>query len=714
MSDFILELYSEEIPAKMQKNALENFDKIVNEVLKKSNLNFQQDDLKTFISANRLVISLKNIQDFQLQQSQRKIGPKIDSDTKSIEGFAKSMGLSSASDLKIHDGFYVFEKPQSKTPTEEIIKLALPTILLKMQNIWTKTMVYNVANDLKFKWIRPIRAILALYNDKIIDFSFAHLKSSNKTFGKNLQIIEIKNASTYQEVMQENHIIIDQFCRKEIISNQIAKILKEKQITINVNFFQSNFFEELVGLADNPTVLVGKIDNIFLELPHQALNITLQHNQKYICTNDYDGNFSPYFLFICNCEVGEHNQEKIIRDNEKIMRARLNDLKFFIEEDLKKPLINFKENLVNVIQHQKIGNMADKILRFKEMAKFLSVFIPHCDINLIDRAVDLSKADLCTKAVAEMPELQGYFGSFYAKKQLENHKIIEAIYEHYLPIGANSEVAKNALGVALSISDKIDNIVGFFLVKEIPTSSRDPYALRRCALGIIRTSHQHNIAFPIRILVERSLKTFPPKMLKNYLSPNKKDFFILKKNLIEEIVKFIIERLKIYLKEQENIRSDILQMVLNDYIDNLDKHKMVDVLYLIKKIKFLNEFINNENNKNLINLYKRSANILAIEENKDKKIYQGRPSILGFKSKYERLLYRRIKQVSRPFYKLVSKAEFEKALALLAIIETPLTHFFDHIVVNDIDNNTRENRLILLAQIREIFNDIGNLSKIEL
>ncbi|MFM8185814.1 MAG: DALR anticodon-binding domain-containing protein, partial [Alphaproteobacteria bacterium] len=182
----------------------------------------------------------------------------------------------------------------------------------------------------------------------------------------------------------------------------------------------------------------------------------------------------------------------------------------------------------------------------------------------------------------------------------------------------------------------------------------------------------------------------------------------------EEIVKFIIERLKIYLKEQENVRPDILQMVLNDYIDNLDKHKMVDILYLIKKIKFLNDFIENPSNKNLINLYKRSANILAIEENKDKKIYSGRPSILGFKSKYERLLYRRIKQVSKPFHKLVSKAEFEKALALLAVIEAPLAHFFDHIVVNDVDENTRENRLILLSQIRELFNDIGNLSKIEL
>jgi glycyl-tRNA synthetase beta chain len=476
------------------------------------------------------------------------------------------------------------------------------------------------------------------------------------------------------------------------------------------NFEKSNFLDELVGLCESPEVLVGEIDNKFLELPSEALILTLQYNQKYICCSDFDGKFSSKFLFVVDCEINENNVKKIIADNEKIMRARLTDLEFFVEEDLKNHLSDYLIKLQKIIYHQKIGTMLEKVERLKEMAKFLSIFVPHCEIGLIDRAVDLSKADLATKAVAELPELQGRFGSFYATKQLENHKIADAIYEHYLPDGANSPTAQSPLGITMAIADKIDTIVGFFLVNEKPTSSKDPFALRRCALGIIRTSHQHNIAFPIRILVERSLKSYPLKLLKKHISKNKKEFFELKRNLIEEIVRFIVERLKIYLKEQEQVRQDVLNVVMNAYLESLESHKSVDILYLIKKIKFLDNFLSSDNHKKLIELYKRSTNILAIEEKKDNKKYRGRPSVLGFKSKYERLLYRRIKQISRDFYKFITKAEFEKAFALLAVIEAPLDHFFEHVVVNDVDNYARENRLILLAMIRDLFHEVGDLS----
>ena len=447
-------------------------------------------------------------------------------------------------------------------------------------------------------------------------------------------------------------------------------------------------------------------------MPNDALVLTLQSNQKYICCKDFDGKFSSKFLFVVDCEINEKNVKKIIADNEKIMRARLADLEFFIDEDLKHHLSDYVVKLQKIIYHQKIGTIFEKVERLKEMAKFLSIFVPHCEIGLIERSVDLAKADLATKAVAELPELQGRFGSFYASKQLENHKIVEAIYEHYLPDGASSPTAKSPLGITLAIADKIDTLVGFFLVDEKPTSSKDPFALRRCALGIIRTSHQHNIAFPIRILVERSLKSYPPKLLKKYISTNKKDFFELKKKLIEEIVRFIVERLKVYLKDQEQVRQEVLNIVMNSYLESLESHKSVDILYLIKKIKFLDNFLSSDDNKKLIELYKRSTNILTIEEKKDGKKYRGRPSVLGFKSKYEKLLYRRIKQISRDFYKFINKAEFEKAFALLAVVETPLDHFFEHVVVKDVDNYARENRLVLLAMIRDLFDEVGDLSKI--
>jgi len=715
MSDFILEIFSEEIPAKMQKTACENFYKITEEVLQKNNLSYDKNNIEVFISPKRLALIIKSLKPEQIQQSQKKVGPKINADIKAIEGFVRSNGLKSKEELDIIDDFYIFHKAESCIKTSKILELSIPTILQKMQNAWQKTMVYDVDHhNNQARWVRPLRSIIALFEDEIININFAFINSSNFTYDKFYNKIIINKSKEYINILEKNNIIVNQYTRRQSILSQINNIKEQHQLVIAENFSDSLFFEELIGLAENPTILVGKIDNQFLDLPPEALNLTLQANQKYICCYDFDKKLSPKFLFIFDGIVKPENHDKIVKDNEKIMRARLNDLQFFIEEDLKIPLINFKEKLSNIIHHQKIGTMAEKLERFREMSKFLSVFIPHCEIALIDQAVDLSKADLASKAVNEMPELQGKFGSFYALKQQYNHKIAEAIYQHYLPIGASSDSPSSPLAISLSIADKIDNIVGFFLVGEKPSSSKDPYALRRNALGIIRISHQHNIAFPIRILVERSLKTFNPRILKTYISSDKKEFFVIKKKLIEEIVGFIIERLKVYLRDQENIRQDILNVVLNEYVKNLENHKTVDILYLIKKIKFLNFFVGDPKHFKIIELYKRSANILTIEEKKDHKIFSGRPSLLAFKSKYEKLLYNRIKKISRDFVKLITKAEFEKAFNLLAVIEGPLDHFFEHLIVNDLDPTARENRLILLSQIRKLFNEVGDFSKIEL
>jgi glycyl-tRNA synthetase beta chain len=711
MTDFVLEIFSEEIPARMQKNSAENFLKIAQEVFIKNNLNVSEDSIKVFISPRRLALILNNLNAEQRQNAQKKIGPKLDADPRAIEGFLRSTGKNKLEDLQIIDGFYVFIKPELAIKTSEIIASSLSIILQKMQNSWQKSMRYDVDQlGNQAKWIRPIRGIVAMFDNQIIDLNFAFVQAKNISFDKYGNQILINSAKEYEHILQKNNIILDHHKRKQKILQKLHNITQENYLKLPDNFEKSNFLDELVGLCESPEILVGEIDNEFLELPSEALILTLQSNQKYICCTDFDGKFSSKFLFVVDCEINENNIKKIIADNEKIMRARLTDLEFFVQEDLKNHLSDYVVKLQKIIYHQKIGTMFDKVERLKEMAKFLSIFVPHCEIGLIERAVDLSKADLATKAVAELPELQGRFGSFYATKQLENYKIADAIYEHYLPDGANSPTAQSPLGIAIAIADKIDTIVGFFLVDEKPTSSKDPFALRRCALGIIRTSHQHNIAFPIRILVERSLKSYPLKLLKKHISNNKKDFFELKRKLIEEIVRFIVERLKIYLKEQEQVRQDVLNVVMNAYLESLESHKSVDILYLIKKIKFLDNFLSNENNKKLIELYKRSTNILAIEEKKDNKKYRGRPSVLGFKSKYERLLYRRIKQISRDFYKFITKAEFEKAFALLAVIEAPLDHFFEHVVVNDVDNYARENRLILLAMIRDLFHEVGDLS----
>jgi glycyl-tRNA synthetase beta chain len=712
MSDFLLEIFSEEIPAKMQKAAAENFLQIATEVLAKNNLNLAADQIKTFITPRRLVLYIYRLDEFQISPATKRVGPKLTADKKAIEGFLRSAGLKSESELEQIDGAYVFNKPESKIKTAEILKNSIPQILNKMVNAWPKLMRFDVEGlGVQPKWIRPIRNIACMFGSEIIDVEFAGLKSNKFTFGRSFEPKEITNAAHFEEILEDDFIILNHEKRKDKMIAEIRKIKFDLELDLIDDVEKSSLFDELVGLCEWPTALVASIDAKFLDLPDEVLILTLRSNQKYLCLKKKDGALATQFIFISNAVINENNRTKIIADNEKVVRARLWDAEFFMHEDIKVPLISRVDDLKKIVFHQKLGSLFEKKDRLNSLTKFLSIFIPHCELSLAERASDLCKVDLTTKAVGELPELQGKIGSFYALQQKEDKKIVAAIYEHYLPIGQASELPQTPLGIALSIADKIDSIVGFFLADEKPTSSKDPYALRRAALGIIRISFQHNIAFPIRNLIEKSLNSYPPKLQKELFGEN---FAKSKKDLIEEIIKFFIERLKGYLKDNEKVNSDVINVVMNEYLSNLDSHKTIDILYLTKKIKFLDNFVKSSTDKNLIALYKRAANILAIEERKDGRKYDMKPSRLALRTKYEVVLNSRIKQVLKDFSKLITKGEFETAFKLLHVLEAPLTHFFDNVVVNDADKGARENRLLLLSQIRGLFNQVGDLSKIEI
>lgn len=714
MSDYLLEILSEEIPALMQKTAAENLLKIATEVFQKNNLSFDSTQIRTFVTPRRLTLYVYSLKDKQIAPSTKKVGPKIGADQKAIDGFLKSNGVANIEDLQKVDGAYVFIKPEVEIKTAQIIQNSLLPILNKMTVAWPKLMRWDVENEsAQPKWIRPIRNIASVFGDEIIELNFAGLKANKKTFGKNNDALELENAANYQEILKKNFVILDHVQRKQLLLDQIKKIKLDYGLEL-IDDEKSTLFEEVVGLCEWPTALVASIEQRFLELPDEVLILTLKSNQKYFCLKTLEGNLAPEFIFVTNAILNEDNRQKIIQDNEKLVRARLSDAEFFIHEDLKRPLISRLPDLEKIVFHQKLGSIRDKIYRLNSLSKFLSIFVPHCSLPLAERSADLCKVDLTTKAVAELPELQGKIGSFYALKQGEDKKVVAAIYEHYLPLGPNSELPKTALGIVLSIADKMDSIVGFFLAGEKPTSSKDPFALRRAVLGIVRIGFSHNIAFPIRILIEKSLNSYPAKLQKTLLENDKKSFYESRKYLVEEIIKFFVERLKVHLKENDQVRAEVVNVVIDEYLSDLDAHKYIDILYLAKKVKFLNQFVTDSQHKNLIELYKRTANILAIEEKKDGEKFEGKISVLALKTKYEKVLYRRTKQISADFYKLIVKGEFVAAFKLLEVLEGPLSHFFDHIVVNDKNKDMRRNRLNLLSQIRALFNEIGDLSKIEI
>lgn len=715
MSDFVLEIYSEEIPAKMQKQAVEFFHKLAEEQFRKNHIQFVSDQLKTYINAQRMVLSLKGIEQIQKTQEVKKIGPRIDANPKAISGFLKSLGLENSDKLNQENGFFVYQNSGKEIKTCDLIKISLPVILQKMQNHWPKLMRWDVEGQvLQCKWIRPIRNIFSLFDQEIINFEFAGLKANNQIFvNYNKKIINISNARDYFDIVENNLILVDHNKRKEIILEKFKAIKARFNIEIIHDEEGSYLLDEVTGLCEMPEVLVASIEKKFLELPDEILIQTLQNNQRFFCCRNQDGSLSSIFLFVINKKNDESCYKKIISDNEKLVRARLCDAEFFVNEDLKKKLQSRIDDLKKIVFHQELGSVYDKIQRIGSLAKFIAVFVPHTDLGLIEQVTQLSKVDLTSKAVAELPELQGKIGSFYALKQNYDAKIAMAIYEHYLPIG-NSELPKTALGITLALADKIDSIVGFYLANEKPTSSKDPYALRRSVLGIVRIAIKYDLALPIRILIEKSLNCYSLKLQKKFLTNQQSNFYKNKKQLIEEIAIFLVERLRVYLKDQEGVRADVLNVVVDEYVSNIEIRKFVDLIFLTKKIKFLNNFVSNPANKNIIELYKRSANIVEIEEKKNNCKYEGKPSILSLKSNYEKILNRRIKQIFNEFDELVGKAEFDKALALTKILELPLANFFEKVIVNDEDKNLRENRLLLLSRIRLLFNKIGDFSKINL
>ncbi len=721
MKDFLLEILSEEIPAKMQIPACENFAKITLESFTKAGIKISQDQIKALCSPRRITLYIKNIEEKQIIGAIKKIGPKISADKKAIQGFLKSVDLENESQLKTiehnQSTCFLFEKAESAVATKNIIAEILPTILQKMTNSWPKLMRYDVENGKnQTKWIRPVRNILCLFGTEIVDFEFFALKSNNKSFGHflhNQEPIEISSPEKYEEILRDNFVIVDQNERKKEIISQIEKITTFHGLKA-IDDENSALLDEVNGLCEWPNALLGTIDQKFMDLPREVLILTLKLNQKYFCLEN-NAILSQNFIFISNAINIKKNSAQIIKDNEKISRARLEDAEFFIEEDLKTPLINRVDNLKNIIFHQKLGSVFEKCERIESLAEFISIWIAHCDISKVERAATLCKADLVTKAVIEFPELQGKMGSFYAQKQNENQKISAAIYEHYLPLGPNSGLPQTPLGIALALADKIDSIVGLFLAGEKPTSSKDPFALRRSALGVIRICITHNIAIPFNVLINKSLNVYKPKLLEKLLNESQKDIktSIKRKQLTEEIVKFFIERLKNFLKDNHKIRTDVLNVVIDDYASNLDSHKYGDMINLAKKTSFVNQLIENKENHGLLTLYKRSANVLAIEEKKSNHEFSGKPHRLALKLAQEKLLYKIITKIEPNFKKMVKKGKYEEAFQLLRMLEIPLTNFFDKVIVNDQNKKLRENRLLILAKIRSLFLTVADLSKIE-
>ena len=681
MSEFFLELFSEEIPAGLQKNLrqklLEDFQNFFEKKLIKSKKSF------SLSSPNRLVIVFTEIDKQVKIKSEEIKGPKIDAPDQALEGFIRSNKIEKK-DLyknKTDKGeFYFYKTTPRILKTHDLLIEFIPKILDEYQ--WKKSMKWGEFN---LSWGRPLKSILSVFDKKIVSFKFHHLNSSNLTFiDKDLEDKKkvFINFKTYQKFFENQGIFIDHNKRLKIINREFSKILNKKNLNINDN---PRLVDEVVNLVDSPNILLCNFDKKFLSIPQEILTLTMQSHQKYFPTFDNKNEITNEFLIVSN----KKDHKGLIKlGNERVIEARLSDAEFFWKKDKTKNLVKKVSELKSINFFKGLGTYFDKVQRMRKLGGMISdeLLISKEKIEL---SVSICKTDLTSDLIGEFPELQGIMGGYFSAHQGFDKDISLAITEQYLPIGLDSKVPKKPFSVALSITDKIDTIVGFFGINEKPTSSKDPLALRRTALGIIRTIIENKKDLRINDLLSYASSLYDDQGHK-----------IINKDLQKELHNFFKDRFKYYLKEKQ-IRYDIIDASISSF--SLNK-----LFSSFEKAKCLNKFINSQIGIDITSSYKRASNILE-NEIKNSKIEIDNTTDPGiFKNDFEKNLFKKINEIKKYYSSINNDENYEKSLSILAEARKEVFEFFDNVKVNEENETLRKNRLELINMLCKTFQNFIN------
>ncbi|MDA7838368.1 glycine--tRNA ligase subunit beta [Candidatus Pelagibacter sp.] len=687
MSEFFLELFSEEIPAGLQRNSrntlLENFQNLFEE----KKISFKKSS--SFSTPNRLIILFEGLSKEITQKAEEIKGPNVNAPEKAIEGFLRSnqIGKKDLLKKKIEKGeFYFFKKPSNKINTIDLLQKYTPLILDKLQ--WKRSMVWGNYN---LSWARPLKSILAVFDDKSLDFKFHHLISSNTTFtNKEFEDKKkiFKNFKSYKDFFNQSGIIIDHVLRKEFIIKEIEKKSNKNNFIVESN---NKLLDEVTDIVEQPNIIICKFDQKFLNIPKEILIITMQYHQKYFPTFNKKGKITNEFLVVAN-----NNDEKgyIKLGNERVVEARLSDAQFFWEKNKSQNLVKQVSKLKSMNYFKGLGSYFDKIQRMRKLGGMISdeLLISKEQVEL---SASICKVDLVSDIVGEFPELQGIMGGHFAEVQGFDKEIALAVSEHYLPIGLDSKTPKKPFSIALALTDKIDTLVGFFGINQKPTSSKDPYALRRSALGVIRLLIDNNKKFKIKDLI-----SYSTSLHKN------QGFNFSNVSSQKELSDFLMDRLKYYMKEKK-IRAEIIDASIKAHgIDHLNK--------IYKKASTLNGLINKEIGEDIITSYKRASSILESElKNEDLELSNTTdPGI--FKNDYEKNLFKKINEIRKYFINIGKDENYKETLEILAGAKKVTSEFFDNVKVNDDDKNIKKNRLELLQMLCRTFDNYINFSNIEI
>lgn len=722
MPDLLLELFSEEIPARMQAKAADDLRRLVTDKLVAEGLVYE--GAKAFATPRRLALTVHGIPARQPDLKTERRGPKVGAPDAAVQGFLKATGLKSLDEAKIQrdpkGDFYVglIEKPGRDAI--DVLAEILPVIIRTFP--WPKSMRWGARSGKpgSLNWVRPLHAITATFGleteePDVVKFEVDGIESGQTTYGHRFlapAAISVRRFEDYEAKLLDAKVVLDPERRKDTI------LTDAKQLAFAQGFElveDQTLLDEVAGLVEWPVVLMGSFEPEFLATPAEVIRATIRNNQKcFVVRDPKTGKLASKFILVANIEATDGGAT-IIAGNERVIRARLSDAKFFYETDLKTKLEERLPKFEQIVFHEKLGTQAERIKRIERLAAEIAPLVG-ADVAKATRAAHLAKADLLTEVVGEFPEVQGLMGRYYALAQGEDASVAAACEEHYKPQGPADRVPTDPVSVAVALADKADSLAGFWIIGEKPTGSKDPFALRRAALGIVRLILERQLRLSLLQFFDRACDGFPPNLPGEEkteafaahrfsqapdMGPARSERYYVSADLLG----FLADRLKVQLREL-GARHDLVDAVFA--LDDQD-----DLLMIVHRVEALGKFLDSDDGKNLLAGTKRASNILSIEEKKDKRTFDGAPDAALYSLAEEKALAKAIGEVKAEASAAVAKEDFAAAMSAMAKLRPPVDAFFDKVRVNDDDAKVRENRLKLLNEIRSATRAVADFSKIQ-
>jgi glycyl-tRNA synthetase beta chain len=719
MPDLLLEFFSEEIPARMQPRAAEDLKKLVTDRLVAAGLPYEA--AKAFATPRRLALAVQGVPVRQPDIKDERKGPRVGAPEAAIQGFLKAAGLKSISEAKVQPDkrgdFYVAVIEKPGRPALDVLAEIVPEVVKGFP--WPKSMRWGEqsAQPGALGWVRPLHSIVATFGPEteepdIVAFAIDGIAAGDHTHGHRFMAphaFKVRRFDDYVTKLEKAKVVLDPARRREIILAD-AKNLAFAQRHDLVE--DAGLLTEVAGLVEWPVVLMGAFDEAFLSIPDEVIRATIRNNQKcFVLRDPQTARLANKFILVSNIEASDGGKA-IVAGNERVIRARLSDAKFFYETDLKTRLEDRLPKFEQIVFHEKLGTQAERIARIERLAAELAPTVG-ADVTKAQRAARLCKADLLTEVVGEFPELQGLMGRYYAEAQGEDEAVAHACEDHYRPKGPDDLVPADKVSVTVALADKIDTLTGFWAIDEKPTGSKDPYALRRAALGVIRIVLDNKLRLPLSGLLEQAIEQVEPRNSVGdtpggKLSP--RDVRRLQAEVIaRDLLAFFADRLKVQLREQ-GARHDLVDAVFA--LEGQD-----DLVLIVRRVEALGRFLDTDDGRNLLAGTKRAANIIRIEEKKDARDYVGRPDPQYYRQDEEWALARAIDAAREEASAVVAREDFEAAMRAMAKLRPHVDAFFDKVTVNVADGadkqKLRENRLKLLNEIRDATRAVADFSRIE-